>query len=99
MARGCTGSGSYISRDAARCFVPTDTHCRQNLLSPATMAKKELDHGLIEVARGLQNTPWCDEYERMISGMMSVPRPCPAGWHNNQLTPNGRPGTILCSPS
>ena len=66
------------------------------------MARKELDHGLIEVARGLQNTPWCDEYERMISGMMLVarPRPRPTGPRDDGLlTPNGRPGTILSSPS
>lgn len=68
------------------------------------MAKEELDHGLLEVARGLQNTPWCDEYERMISGMMSVarprPRPRPTGPRDSGLlTQNGRPGTTLCSPS
>lgn len=70
------------------------------------MARKELDHGLIEVARGLQNTPWCDEYERMISGMMSVAPSTPSpslspslsyrpARDNGLLTRNGRPGTIL----
>ena len=65
------------------------------------MARKELDHGLIEVARGLQNTPWCDEYERMISGMMSVaPSPSPSPSYrpardSGLLTRIGPPGTIL----
>lgn len=61
------------------------------------MARKELDHGLIEVARGLQNTPWCDEYERMISGMMSV-APSPSyrpARDSGLLTRIGPPGTIL----
>jgi hypothetical protein len=27
---------------------------------------------VIEFARGLKGTPWCDEYEKMISGMLWV---------------------------
>jgi hypothetical protein len=36
------------------------------------MAKSQKDPEIIELARGLQNTPWCDEYEKMISGMLYV---------------------------
>jgi hypothetical protein len=44
------------------------------------MAKAQKDPEIIELARGLQNTPWCDEYEKMISGMLyfffqSAPKP------------------------
>jgi hypothetical protein len=37
------------------------------------MAKQQKDPEIIELARGLQNTPWCDEYEKMISGMLYAP--------------------------
>ncbi|OJD35220.1 nodulation protein l [Diplodia corticola] len=37
------------------------------------MAKAEKDDQIIEIARGLKGTPWCDEYERMISGMLYDP--------------------------
>jgi hypothetical protein len=36
------------------------------------MAKQQLDPEIIELAKGLQGTPWCDEYEKMISGMLYV---------------------------
>ncbi|KAK8133041.1 acetyltransferase C18B11.09c [Apiospora kogelbergensis] len=36
-------------------------------------AKSELDPKVIEAAKTLQHTPWCDEYEKMISGMMYDP--------------------------
>lgn len=39
-------------------------------------AKSELDPKVIEAAKTLQHTPWCDEYEKMISGMMYVNFPC-----------------------
>lgn len=35
-------------------------------------AKTELDPKVIEAAKTLQHTPWCDEYEKMISGMLYV---------------------------
>lgn len=34
------------------------------------MAKAEKDAQIIEIARGLKGTPWCEEYEKMISGML-----------------------------
>ncbi|CAI0645952.1 unnamed protein product [Colletotrichum noveboracense] len=37
------------------------------------MAKSRKDPEIIAVARSLQNTPWCEEYEKMISGMMYNP--------------------------
>ncbi|KAJ0343940.1 hypothetical protein COL154_003988 [Colletotrichum chrysophilum] len=37
------------------------------------MAKSQKDPEIIAVARTLQNTPWCEEYEKMISGMMYNP--------------------------
>lgn len=35
-----------------------------------TMAKTQKDNEIIEIARGLTGTPWCEEYEKMISGML-----------------------------
>lgn len=37
------------------------------------MAKLEKDQEIIEIARTLRGTPWCDEYENMISGMLYNP--------------------------
>ncbi|TEA10038.1 putative acetyltransferase [Colletotrichum sidae] len=37
------------------------------------MAKSQKDAAIIEVARTLKDTPWCEEYEKMISGMMYNP--------------------------
>ena len=34
------------------------------------MANTQKDDKAIEVARGLDNIPWCEQYERMISGML-----------------------------
>ncbi|KAM5341376.1 hypothetical protein ACJ41O_014407 [Fusarium nematophilum] len=34
------------------------------------MANKEKDAALIEVAKTLDNVPWCDDYEKMISGVL-----------------------------
>lgn len=34
------------------------------------MAKTQKDNEIIEIARGLTGTPWCEEYEKMISGML-----------------------------
>lgn len=34
------------------------------------MASKEKDQKQIEVARGMKHIPWCEQYERMISGML-----------------------------
>ena len=36
------------------------------------MAKSEKDTKILEIARGLKDVPWCDEYEKMVSGMMYV---------------------------
>jgi hypothetical protein len=38
----------------------------------ATMASTEKDPLVIEKARSLANTPWCDDYEKMISGVLYV---------------------------
>ena len=32
--------------------------------------KSEKDNEVLEIARGLKGTPWCEEYEKMISGML-----------------------------
>jgi hypothetical protein len=37
------------------------------------MAAQSKDHELIELAKGLQGAPWCEEYEKMISGMLYNP--------------------------
>jgi hypothetical protein len=34
------------------------------------MAKQQKDNEIIEIAKGLKGTPWCEEYEKMISGML-----------------------------
>lgn len=34
------------------------------------MAKQEKNPEIIELARSLRGTPWCEEYENMISGML-----------------------------
>lgn len=34
------------------------------------MAATEKNQELLELARGLNHTPWCEEYEEMISGML-----------------------------
>jgi hypothetical protein len=35
------------------------------------MAPRDVkEPALLERAKALKNTPWCDEYERMISGML-----------------------------
>lgn len=39
----------------------------------ASMAATELDPAAIAIAKGLEHTPWCDDYEKMISGVLSVP--------------------------
>lgn len=33
-------------------------------------AKTEKDPAIIEYAKTLANTPWCDDYEKMISGVL-----------------------------
>ncbi|ETS77690.1 hypothetical protein PFICI_09752 [Pestalotiopsis fici W106-1] len=37
------------------------------------MAKTQKDEQIIQIASTLQETPWCDEYENMISGMLYNP--------------------------
>jgi hypothetical protein len=34
------------------------------------MASTEKDAALIEYAKSLENVPWCDDYEKMISGVL-----------------------------
>lgn len=34
------------------------------------MASKEKNPQEIEAAKKLANTPWCDDYEKMISGVL-----------------------------
>ncbi|KPM44131.1 hypothetical protein AK830_g2414 [Neonectria ditissima] len=37
------------------------------------MAKQEKDNEIIQLAKSLRGTPWCEEYEIMISGMLYNP--------------------------
>ncbi|KAF4967986.1 hypothetical protein FSARC_4547 [Fusarium sarcochroum] len=37
------------------------------------MAAQQKDAEIIELAKGYKNTPWCEEYEKMISGMLYNP--------------------------
>ncbi|KAF5598595.1 galactoside o-acetyltransferase [Fusarium pseudocircinatum] len=37
------------------------------------MAKQQKDNEIIEFAKSLKGNPWCDEYEKMISGMLYNP--------------------------
>lgn len=37
-----------------------------------SMAAKEMNPETIAFAKTLSNIPWCDDYEKMISGMLSV---------------------------
>lgn len=34
------------------------------------MASTEKDQAVIEYAKTLDNVPWCDDYEKMVSGML-----------------------------
>lgn len=36
------------------------------------MAATEKDESQLAIARTLKNIPWCDDYEKMISGMLYV---------------------------
>jgi hypothetical protein len=40
-----------------------------------TMAAQQKDNEMLELGRGLSGTPWCEEYEKMISGMLYVVSP------------------------
>lgn len=33
-------------------------------------SKTEKDQEQIAIAKGLENIPWCDDYEKMISGVL-----------------------------
>ncbi|KAJ3562129.1 hypothetical protein NPX13_g8678 [Xylaria arbuscula] len=46
------------------------------------MAKNSKDNEIIDLARSLEGTPWCDEYEKMISGMLCL------AYDYNNLNPN-----------
>lgn len=35
-----------------------------------SMASEQKDEKAIQIARGLSNIPWGEQYERMISGML-----------------------------
>ncbi|CAH0017040.1 unnamed protein product [Clonostachys rhizophaga] len=37
------------------------------------MAAQQKDNEMLELGRGLRGTPWCEEYEKMISGMLYNP--------------------------
>lgn len=39
------------------------------------MAAAEKDPKAIELAKTLEHIPWCDDYEKMISGVLCVVRP------------------------
>jgi hypothetical protein len=34
------------------------------------MARMEKNHALIEAAKAFKHVPWCEDYEKMISGML-----------------------------
>jgi len=36
------------------------------------MASKTKNQELIEAAKSINNVPWCEDYEKMISGMLYV---------------------------
>lgn len=36
------------------------------------MAATDKDPAAIELAKKLEHIPWCDDYEKMISGVLSV---------------------------
>ena len=42
------------------------------ILSTVNMASKEKNTALIEQAKTFKNVPWCEDYEKMISGMLFV---------------------------
>ena len=44
------------------------------------MASSTKNEEAIARAKTLNNTPWCDDYEKMISGMKFVQFPCVAGY-------------------
>lgn len=37
------------------------------------MASTEKDQGVIAFAKTLENVPWCEDYEKMVSGMLYDP--------------------------
>lgn len=50
------------------------------------MAATAKNPEIIDLARGLNGTPWCEEYENMISGMMLVaPHSTPLDAHQQEL--------------
>ena len=52
-------------------IVALQNPCRPSgILESDTMAATAKRPELIDLARGLNGTPWCEEYEFMISGMM-----------------------------
>ncbi|KAK2762970.1 o-acetyltransferase [Colletotrichum kahawae] len=65
------------------------------------MARTTKDSEIIQLAKQLKGTPWCEEYERMISGMLYNPLhpPLLAGRHRarcllhkyNNMDPNSKP--------
>ncbi|KAK1848902.1 o-acetyltransferase [Colletotrichum chrysophilum] len=65
------------------------------------MARTTKNSEIIQLAKQLKGTPWCEEYERMISGMLYNPLhpPLLAGRHRarcllhkyNNLDPNSKP--------
>lgn len=36
------------------------------------MANQQKNEAMIAIAKQMHNVPWCEDYERMISGMLSV---------------------------
>lgn len=46
---------------------------------------------IIDLARGLNGTPWCEEYEYMISGMMLVSPKTYDYVHTNRINLQVRP--------
>ena len=36
----------------------------------SAMAATEKNQDLIQIAKGLEHIPWCEDYEKMISGML-----------------------------
>lgn len=36
----------------------------------STMASQEKNEAMLAIAREMDNVPWCEDYERMVSGML-----------------------------
>lgn len=56
-------------------------HLQRGISASVNMANTSKDHDAIAFAKTLDNTPWCDDYEKMISGMLYDPMLHPMATH------------------